>query len=68
MRWYAVLYDQGAYKREDTGTCWWWLRSPGHAAGKAASVDTDGRVFSDGDYVYFDENTVRPALWINLNP
>lgn len=60
-------YEQGAYKDLNFGTCWWWLRSSGIGASLAAYVFTSGRV-RNGDYVNYDRDAVRPALWINLNP
>ena len=48
----------------DEKACSWWLRSPG------INQDVATNVFSAGspgyDYVYYDYNCVRPALWINL--
>lgn len=60
-------YEQGPFKREYTGTCWWWLRSPGRDSGNAADVSSDGDVFSNGHFVP-STLAVRPALWINLKP
>ncbi len=45
---------------------WWWLRSPGCFSGNAAGVSGDGKVHTDGYYV-FNFHDVRPALWLNLN-
>jgi hypothetical protein len=45
---------------------WWWLRSPGGSADRAAYVSSNGRVYADGYYVDYDNNGVRPALWLNL--
>lgn len=45
--------------------CWWWLRSPGGSGDGAASVFSDGSVYYNGFYVYFDFGAVRPALIIS---
>jgi len=54
---------------EETGTCWWWLRSPGESGGRAASVNYDGSVNNYGDGVDGDgsTNVVRPACWVDLS-
>jgi len=52
--------------------CAWWLRSPGKCSSKAAYVDIDGIVCVDGydvyDYTPYDNDGIRPAFWIRLNP
>ena len=59
--------NNGAYKDEDNGACFWWLRSPGGHSHFAADVRADdGRVYSDGHSVDSADYAVRPALWINL--
>jgi hypothetical protein len=45
---------------------WWWLRSPGRNADRAASVSSNGSVYADGGDVGNDNGGVRPALWLNL--
>ncbi len=62
---YAVA--NGAYVSSNNGNCWWWLRSPGNTQNYAARVHTDGSVIYGGDYVNYDFDCVRPALWINLD-
>ena len=57
--------NKGAYK-SDEGQCWWWLRSLGDSASSAASVRTVGSVCFNGDFVFDGDDSVRPALWINL--
>jgi hypothetical protein len=45
----------------------WWLRSPGAAAGAAAFVSSGGMVFRHGGpNVDRSDVGVRPAFWINL--
>lgn len=43
----------------------WLLRTPYYAQGRVASVDAEGYVFVNGDYIY-TECAVRPAMWITL--
>ena len=50
----------------DSGYCWWWLRSPGDAQDNAAYVNDDGDVDDDGNYVTDVSLAVRPAFWLNL--
>ena len=61
---YAVA--NGAYEEEETGNCWWWLRSPGYGQIRAARVHSGGAVIAVGDFVDHDNNALRPALWVNL--
>ncbi|MDY3739185.1 MAG: DUF6273 domain-containing protein [Selenomonadaceae bacterium] len=59
--------NNGAY--QDEGQCWWWLRSLrslGDYGSIAAFVNPDGSVGCLGDFVYLNDGSVRPALWINL--
>ena len=62
---YAVA--SGAYVNSINDNCWWWLRSPGVGQGCAAYVDSVGDVNEYGNYVDYDDDAVRPALWIDLN-
>ena len=57
----------GCYVDQNTGTCSWWLRSPGGSSYYAAFVYSVGAVDSIGGYVNYSGNAVRPALWINLS-
>ena len=52
----------GAYTDSSSGTCWWWLRSPGYHSNFAASVDLGGSVFDFGYPVNRDEAAVRPVV------
>lgn len=60
---------RAAYRGRKT---WWWLRSPGASASKAAYVNTDGIIFLDGEIVFENGGTscaairpgIRPAVWI----
>ncbi len=49
------------------GNSWWRLRSPGHTARRAASVNDDGYVFRDGYSVILRNDVCVPALHINLS-
>lgn len=58
---------RGAWENPD-GNCWWWLRSPGKTQDAAAAVFGDGDIYESGDDTGNDNNAVRPALWMELNP
>ena len=64
---YPTPYAKGRGAYIYGGSCWWWLRSPGYGQLLAATVDTDGSVYSYGLLVYNDYRGVRAALKINLN-
>lgn len=52
-----------------SGSCWWWLRSPGdydYDYG-AALVDLNGGVIEHSHYVNYDESCVCPALWLEIS-
>lgn len=51
----------------NNGNCWWWLRSPGYLQSDAANVGSNGGVGYNGNYVNYETNAVRPAMWIDLN-
>ncbi len=59
-------YAQGVYVSASTGSCLWWLRSPGHSSIYAVD-DFDGSVIYYGNNVISVNDSVRPALWINLD-
>ena len=61
---YAV--ESGAYVNSSKGNCRWWLRSPGEHQYMAVDVRSDGFVYKGGYDVYYDDDAVRPALWIDL--
>ena len=57
----------GAWADSDNGNGWWWLRSPGINQNEAAEVYFDGDfLYIYGSDVNFDDDSVRPALRINL--
>ena len=61
---YAVA--NGAEAKRYSGTCSWWLRSPGEGGNSSTEVNQDGRVNYYGYYVQNDDYGVRPAMWISL--
>ena len=61
----AYAKAHGAWT-SSSGTCRWWLRSPGYSQNYAADVDYGGDVDYSGSYVYGSDYAVRPALWIDL--
>jgi len=63
----AYARKQGVWTN-DSGFCWWLLRSPGYDQYYAAIVSTHGGVSEYGHFVLYDDGAVRPALWINLEP
>lgn len=69
----AYAKAQGAYTSDiyktasGAATCWWWLRSPGDYQTYAANVLNGGSVNCTGHHVHYDNDAVRPALWINLD-
>ena len=50
---------------DDSGNCWWWLRSPGYSNYDAMGINAGGSL----GYWSVDSVTgaVRPAMWIDLN-
>ena len=58
--------NNGVYKDEDTGACFWWLRSPGCSSDRAALVLVPGGVDSGGYCVGNTGNAVRPALRVSV--
>lgn len=63
---YAI--SKGAWV-SDNGYCYWWLRSPGDTQYDAAGVFGGvGGVHEAGNDVDNNENAVRPAMWIDLDP
>ena len=61
----VFCYEAGAYKTAD-GYCKWWLRSPGTYANQAMYVSSDGVPSFGGSIVNYDQNAIRPAMWIEL--
>ena len=70
-----TAFTKGKGAITDGGCCIWWLRSPGRAydpyydefdCDRPASVDTDGKIDSDGSYFLYNDLAIRPAMWIEL--
>ena len=63
----ATGYTQktGVYVNERTNALWW-LRSPGNGSDAAGTVHWDGWINSDGYYVSYDSDGVRPALYLKF--
>lgn len=61
----AYAIAQGCYVDKENGSCWWWLRSRGNHSNYAAHVNYGGSVSYYGHNVTYDNDAVRPALWIN---
>lgn len=65
---YAVA--QGAYQSKGETvdgklTCYWWLRSA-YDSIYVATIETDGTILGDQDYVDSEDGSVRPAFWVDL--
>ncbi|MCR5702340.1 MAG: DUF6273 domain-containing protein [Lachnospiraceae bacterium] len=50
-----------------SGSCYWWLRTPGSRTDDAASVDYFGKGDDDGNITGADYLGVRPVLHVNLS-
>ena len=50
----------------DSGACWWWLRSPGNDTNYAAKVNYYGEVSNFGYYLNRDEHAIRPVVALRL--
>lgn len=65
----GFAYREAKYEwvntKEYDGNSWWWLRSPGSTGYCAALVYINGRVVNSGRGVNYDDNVVRPALWLD---
>lgn len=61
---YAI--EQGA--KTNLNQSWWWLRSTGSVQNSAAYIDYEGDIYYGGRRVDSDTVSVRPVLWIDLNP
>ncbi len=51
---------------DDTGCCWWWLRSRGCNHLHASDVDTEGFVIGTGDGTAYANRAVRPVMKLAL--
>ena len=62
---YAV--KRGVYRNESSGSCWWWLRSPGEDGQRAAVVYSYGEISKAGKEPGLKSGGVRPALTLDLS-
>ena len=64
---YAV--SKGAYVNEETGNCWYWLRTPGWApmAYCQTNVNHKGEVVLVGDSLEHTDNAIRPVIWVGVD-
>lgn len=58
--------EEGAYVKEETNRCWWWLRTPGFYQDTGMSVGSTGAINEFGIGVDRDNGTIRPAMWVEL--
>ena len=50
------------------GYCRWWLRSSGECYQyDAAEIHENGKVYEYGNYVNFNDDAVRPVLWVDTS-
>ncbi|MBQ8537051.1 MAG: serine/threonine protein kinase, partial [Clostridia bacterium] len=47
---------------------WWWLRSPGISEYSTVKVFTTGKIDKSGYNPNSTRGSIRPALWIEMNP
>ena len=74
---YAIY--RGAYQSSVGRTCFWWLRNttaytdlsldgiPQETYTRAALVGSTGRIVDIGHYMFNQQYTVRPAIWIDTD-
>jgi len=60
----AVLHR--ARRDRDNGNVGWWTRTPGFFQGYASYVLSTGDLGVIGHFADFEDNTVRPAMWIRI--
>lgn len=63
----AYTQKQGA-TTVDGDIGWWWLRSPGISEYSTVKVFTTGKIDYSGYNPNSTRGSIRPALWINLEP
>ena len=59
--------NNGAFADANTGTGWWWLRTPGENDIYAAYVSADGVIVKGGCYTGSSRGLLRPAMWVDGN-
>ncbi len=60
-------FSKGA-KKNESGMCIWWLRTPGDVQNSAIAVNENGYIHEDGFFAYITDVAVRPAIWVNYGP
>lgn len=60
--------ERGVVTDPDTGSCLWWLRSPGFDESAATRVLLDGRINYCGYRVQSKRQAVRPFVWVTFDP
>lgn len=60
--------EQGVVTDDETGSCIWWLRSPGFDESAATRVLLDGRINYCGYRVQSKRQAVRPFVWVTFEP
>lgn len=66
---YAVslgVHIESQYRLEGKSTCCWWLRSSGSNRLRAVGIFRGGKLCSNGNFVNYPNNAVRPALWVEI--
>lgn len=69
----AFAKSKGAYTtlrsktKNDEASCCWWLRTPGKNQKGTTYVANNGNIQALGSAANYENYTVRPALWINLD-
>ncbi len=62
----AYCYSRGASKGSN-GNCMWWIRHTYHLKGEYAGyVLDDGSIPAKGQYVFWTDIAVRPAMWVKI--
>ena len=65
VRQYLGIYEEDC-KKDGTGCCAWFLRSPGWYSNHSSYVTFNGTIFDRFRNVDSTEEAVRPALWVDL--
>ena len=50
---------------QEKGYTYWWLRTPGSSSDTAVCVHSNGPLKSEGSPVYWTNDAIRPALWVD---
>ena len=66
VHWIDDQYDSERAAKFNTGSFWWWLRSPGTNPACPAFVSPDGYIDLTGSSIDF-RGGLRPALWLKID-